>query len=168
MKTEITRAGTPAEYAAIAALAAEIWHETYDALLPDGQVDYMLDRFQSEKAIARQTSTEGYAYFNILCDGALGGFLALVPHCEKQGELYVSKVYLHKNFRGQGAMRVAFAFIDEFCRESGCGTMRLTVNKQNAHAKAVYVHFGYAVARLVVSDIGGGYVMDDFVMEKVL
>ena len=44
--------------------------------------------------------------------------------------------------------------------------VRLTVNKGNAHATAVYEHYGYRTVEAVQSDIGGGYVMDDYIMVK--
>ena len=35
-------------------IADRVWRLTYDALLPQGQVDYMLDKFQSDHAVNEQ------------------------------------------------------------------------------------------------------------------
>jgi ribosomal protein S18 acetylase RimI-like enzyme len=42
----------------------------------------------------------------------------------------------------------------------------LAVNKHNASAIAAYRKHGFEIAQAVVKDIGGGYVMDDYIMEK--
>jgi ribosomal protein S18 acetylase RimI-like enzyme len=44
----------------------------------------------------------------------------------------------------------------------------LNVNKRNTRAIAAYQRNGYVVAERVTLDIGGGFVMDDFVMTKPL
>jgi ribosomal protein S18 acetylase RimI-like enzyme len=42
------------------------------------------------------------------------------------------------------------------------------VNKRNERAINSYRKYGFAVRETVVDDIGGGFVMDDFIMEKKL
>jgi ribosomal protein S18 acetylase RimI-like enzyme len=44
----------------------------------------------------------------------------------------------------------------------------LAVNKRNTTAIASYKKYGFVVREAIVDDIGHGFVMDDFVMEKVL
>ena len=44
----------------------------------------------------------------------------------------------------------------------------LSVNKRNARAIAAYKRNDFAVAESVVTDIGGGFVMDDYIMAKGL
>jgi hypothetical protein len=46
--------------------------------------------------------------------------------------------------------------------------MRLNVNKYNQRAIAVYQKKGFVQVAAEVVPIGGGYVMDDYVMEKLL
>jgi len=42
------------------------------------------------------------------------------------------------------------------------------VNKRNEKAIGSYKKYGFVVREAIVDDIGCGFVMDDFVMEKVL
>ena len=44
----------------------------------------------------------------------------------------------------------------------------LQVNKQNTGAIGFYAAAGFTIARGAVFDIGSGFVMDDYVMEKRL
>jgi hypothetical protein len=42
------------------------------------------------------------------------------------------------------------------------------VNKRNTRAIAAYQRNGFVTADSVVTDIGGGFVMDDYIMAKEL
>jgi RimJ/RimL family protein N-acetyltransferase len=44
----------------------------------------------------------------------------------------------------------------------------LSVNKRNTKAITAYKRNGFAIVESVVTDIGGGFVMDDYVMDKEL
>lgn len=52
------------------------------------------------------------------------------------------------------------------CWTVGLDKIYLTVNKHNTHAVEVYRHFGFYQIDAVVTDIGGGYVMDDYILQK--
>ena len=79
----------------LAELAREIWTEHFTPILPDGQVDYMLEKFQSEQAVRRQI-TEGYQYYFFEYSGQRAGYMAI--HAEREA-LFLSKIYVKKEFR---------------------------------------------------------------------
>ena len=56
----------------------------------------------------------------------------------------------------------------EEARGFGKKKVYLTVNKHNYHAIDVYKKTGFVIAKEAVTDIGNGYVMDDYVFEYVL
>jgi Acetyltransferases len=148
---------------AAAQLASEIWREHYIGIITAEQVDYMLDKFQSVHAIADQIEHQGYEYFLMRTNGINVGYLAVKPEDSK---LFLSKFYLLKEHRGQGYGSRAIRFLAELCRERGLNAIWLTVNRHNASSIAVYERNGFRIVRTQVADIGGGYVMDDYVMEK--
>jgi ribosomal protein S18 acetylase RimI-like enzyme len=49
-------------------------------------------------------------------------------------------------------------------RSHGCSRLVLAVNKRNDGAIAAYRHWGFRVERAITTDIGAGFVMDDYVM----
>ena len=51
----------------LADLASEIWHEYFPCILSEGQIDYMVEKFQSLKAMMEQVESQGYEYF-FLCE----------------------------------------------------------------------------------------------------
>src|SRR4051812_9642315 len=83
--------------AEVALLAQEIWEEYYVPLIGREQVDYMLDRFQSDKAITEQLG-KGYEYYTASRDGQSAGYLAIVPDKDAP-KLMISKLYVRKALR---------------------------------------------------------------------
>lgn len=150
-----------------AALADEIWHECYAELLTRQQIDYMVENLQSAGAIRRQIDAEGYEYYLLQAEGADApcGYIALQP---KDGKLYLSKIYLLLAARGNGYIAQIMAFAEGAAQRHACHTLWLTVNRGNARAVAAYQKTGFSIARTQVADIGGGFVMDDYIFEKAL
>ncbi len=151
--------------AEVARLAREIWAEHYTPIIGAGQVAYMLDKFQSPKAIAAQIADPDYWYFLIRDENRAAGYIGLQRRRET---LFLSKLYLEKSARGQGLGRRAVDFILRFAATHGLATIRLTVNRHNAAAIAAYERTGFTRTGEVVTDIGGGYVMDDYAFERRL
>lgn len=143
----------------LAELAEEIWHEHYDPLLGAEQVTYMVDMFQSEKAVKGQFEN-GYNYYFVCTEeGKATGFIG---YYLRENDLYLSKFYLHKDYRGKGISKDMMAFVKERTREAGFTSFELNVNKYNDAVKA-YEKLGLKKVDEEVIDIGKGYVMDDYV-----
>lgn len=156
---------THAQLDVIAGLAHEIWYEYYVPLIGRAQVDYMMSRFQSSGAMAQQLR-EGYEYFLTERDGLRIGYCAVQPQ-PADGSLFLSKLYLLRDARGAGTGRVCMEFIEQLARRRGLNLLWLTVNKGNPAVKA-YERLGFRIAADLMMDIGGGFVMDDYRMEKSL
>ena len=155
---------TEEQIALVAEIAEPIWYATYEPIIGADAVAYMIDKFQSVPAIHRQLREEGYVYYLIYADEKPVGFIGVVPH--KDGKMFLSKLYVQPEYRGRGIPRAAFAFISDLSRKEGLNKIYLTVNKYNTHAIDVYKHHGFYEIDAVVTDIGCGYVMDDFILQK--
>ena len=158
---DLKRVEDPAQIAATAALARETWMQHYVPIIGAAQVEYMLARFQSAAAIARQIAAEGYEYY--LAPGA--GYLALVPDPARK-RVMLSKIYVLEKLRGAGVGRAMVAFAEKRAAELGGAELWLTVNKHNASSIAFYEKMGFRKTEALVTDIGGGFVMDDWRMAK--
>ena len=141
-------------------LASEIVKEHYDPLLGSEQNDYMIQMFQSVPAITKQLE-HGYQY-DMVClrNGTAIGFVGYYP--KDRDEMYISKFYLHRDYRGKGISRKMLDFVIEECRKQGLCRITLNVNKYN-DAILAYEKLGFTRLRSEVNDIGHGYVMDDYV-----
>lgn len=141
----------------IAKMAKGIWQEAYQALLTKDQIDYMLDKFLSVKAIKAQMN-EGYQYY-LLKDDIISGFASI----KDMGDyLFLSKLYVYEKSRSKGLGKSFITYL------IGLGKpIELTVNKHNHRALVFYEKEGFKVIKSVVSDIGNGYVMDDYVLRYI-
>lgn len=149
----------------VAALARDIWEEFYVPIIGRAQVDYMVPKFQSREAMRAQLSS-GYEYFMIRLDSRPVGYIAVeVKRAER--ELFLSKFYLHSSTRGTGLGRRAMGFVEEIAKLRDLTSIWLTVNKGNPSIQ-IYEKLGFAKERAIVMDIGNGFVMDDYVMRKML
>lgn len=158
---QIVKAETQDQVRQIASKAQVIWRQHFTPIIGEGQVAYMLEKFQSESALTAQLQ-EGYEYYQLLADGCLCGYLGV--HAQ-DGELFLSKLYIEQAHRGQGIARRAFAFLQDLCARRGLHRIWLTCNKHNENTLAVYRHLGFKTIDTQQADIGGGYIMDDYIME---
>jgi diamine N-acetyltransferase len=153
------------QIAKVVRLAREIWQEHYVPIIGRKQVDYMLEKFQSEKAVIEQL-TDFYEYYIVIHQGQSVGYVAVVPN-RRESTLLISKIYIRKSERGHHLGKTTLRFVENLCLQRGIKVILLTVNKNNAHSIAWYLRMGFRNAGPTISDIGGGFVMDDFIMEKI-
>ncbi len=145
-------------------MAHTIWHEHYTPIIGVEQVVYMLDKFQSIASMSEQIKS-GYQYFLINQTNIPVGYLSYIKRDE---ELFLSKIYILKELRGHGIGKRAFEFIETQAIENHCKIISLTVNRNNLNAIKAYENTGFHNKGAIVQDIGHGYVMDDYIMEKRL
>lgn len=148
----------------LAETADQVWHEYFTTILSLEQIDYMVDQFQSEHALKKQIANEGYEYYMMVSNQKVIGYIGIHP----EETMFLSKLYLLKDYRGKGYASRAFRFIEKRAKELGLSKIWLTVNRYNTHTIQVYEKKGFQIVRSQVTDIGSGYVMDDYVMEKSL
>jgi len=149
---------------AIVNIAKPIWHQHYDPIIGVQQVNYMLDKFQSEHAIKSQLA-EGYLYFQVSDLDEVVGYFSI--QVSDDVDLFISKFYLLEKTRGKGFGKTMLSFIENFAKENACKQIKLTVNKHNP-AYEIYLKLGFVKYDSAEFDIGGGYIMDDYLMSKTI
>jgi GNAT superfamily N-acetyltransferase len=100
-------------------------------------------------------------------DGNMIGFASYGP-TEQPAVFKLHKIYLNPGWQGRGLGSLLLQHCEGEVRKLGAQRLILSVNKRNAKAIAAYQRNGFAIAESVVTDIGGGFVMDDFIMVKEL
>lgn len=167
--------GAPATFEAVAfeqadalgSLAADIWRAYWPALIGADQTEYMIERFQSPSAIRRDMVEHAYEYWFVRAadDGRIVGYTG--GHVESEtSRFFISKIYLRADERGKHFGSAVVAFYEQLCRERGLRAMYLTVNKGNELGIRAYKGTGFETIDAVRTDIGSGFVMDDYIMEK--
>lgn len=122
------KAETDGQIREIADLAKIIWNEHFTPIIGKNQVDYMVEKFQSYPALSEQIS-DGYEYYQIFDNGEFCGYTGIHPG--EDGRLFLSKLYIKKEYRGRHLATQAFSFLKNMCRERGYSAIWLTCNKHN-------------------------------------
>lgn len=156
---------TPEEAPAIAALAAWIWPTAYGSILPPGQIDYMLAwMYDADRLAADMRSGTSFRW--IEWEEKRVGFLAYGP-AEADGSCQLHKFYLLPDAQGRGLGSAAMSALLSEIRALGARICRLRVNRHNP-AVGFYKKHGFFIETEDCLDIGGGFVMDDYVMVRAM
>jgi ribosomal protein S18 acetylase RimI-like enzyme len=149
----------------LAGLAREIWYAHYSAIISPAQIEYMLGQRYHSDVVLAELRSDGMWWDKLMVAGQMAGFASYFL-TGVAGEMKLDKLYVHPRHqrRGYGGMMIARAV--DVARSNGCSRLVLAVNRNNRSAIAAYVKHGFRVAEAVVKDIGGGFVMDDYIMVK--
>lgn len=142
-------------------LAHEVWTQHYTPIIGANQVAYMLQKFQSEKAISNQIA-DGFLYFIVYYLEEPAGYLCIKP---ERNQLFLSKIYVLQRFRGLKLGKQLMDLAIKKAKALELTSIYLTVNKYNTESIKAYQQMGFTTKEAVVFDIGNGYVMDDYKME---
>ncbi|HKO79797.1 MAG TPA: GNAT family N-acetyltransferase, partial [Chitinophagaceae bacterium] len=163
-ETMTLRKAYPADIPLIRDLAYKIWPHAYANILSQEQLDYMLKLLYDEKVLHEQI--EGNIEFIIAYDGVhpvgFASFGLAEPAIYK-----LHKIYVLPSQQGKGTGRFIIEQLMKAMKAKGAMALQLNVNRQN-NAKNFYEKLGFVVIKEEDIDIGNGYYMNDYVMEKKL
>ena len=155
-----------AELPKVRALAESIWRVSYAGLLSPGQIEYMLAGMYSPERLLQDWQS-GIVFEWPVVDGIPVGYMATQADPTAM-VLHLHKLYVLPEFQGKGLGGRLLEHAFQAACQAGCRKVRLHVNKGNHRAIACYRRHGFVQEASVVNDIGGGYVMDDYVMVRLL
>lgn len=155
---------TAADVDAVAALAREIWHAHYPGIISTAQIEYMLAQRYDPAMICAELAQADVWWFVLRLNGEIVAYMAL----QKEGDaaLKIDKLYVRPDLQRRGCGGRLIAHAETLARREGCRGLELAVNRNNTKAIAAYRKHGFTVREAAVKDIGGGFVMDDYVMAK--
>jgi GNAT superfamily N-acetyltransferase len=143
-------------------LCYQVWPQTYASMLTQAQIDYMLELMYSESSIAQQLA-DGVQYIIMCDDGKPVGFAAYAG--KDDGRCKLEKLYVLPSQQGKGTGRAFMEYIVGEIGETGASAVYLQVKKNNP-ARHFYAKTGFSIIDDVVIDIGNGFVMDDWIMQR--
>ena len=154
------------DFETIAKLADTIWRAHYSLMISMAQIDYMLDgRYVPERMRQYLDSDQRWMWV-LRVDGEPAGYCS----CSLSDDdgMKLEQLYLLSTHKGKGLGGVMLRHVESQARALARPRLYLTVNKGNTDSIAIYRKSGFVVREEAVFDIGNGYVMDDYVMEKQL
>ena len=160
---------TSAHFPVIQQIATTTWYPTYGHILTQAQTDYMLEWMYGIDSLKEQVEEKGIIFMMIQNDGAteneFAGFTAYEFDYEGRPKTRIHKLYVLPEMHGQGFGKQMLDFIaSEAVAHQNTG-LHLNVNRFNK-AISFYQKYGFEITGEEDIDIGQGYLMEDYIMEK--
>jgi diamine N-acetyltransferase len=151
---------------AIQALAHVVWHAHYPGIITVAQIEYMLAQ-RYDPQLIRDEIAGGEVRWDVLwVDGGMTAFASYF--LSEPRTVKLDKLYVHPGQQRKGHGRMLIAHACRAVRAMGGDALMLAVNKRNASAITAYLKHGFRIAESITKDIGGGFVMDDYIMVKAV
>ncbi len=147
-------------------IAFQTWPDTYGKILSQEQIAYMLDQMFSFSALTKRWK-DGATYLIAKENGFLYGFLDVKISDTEPAIAKLERLYVVPAEQQKGVGKTLLKEAENKMKAAGVQKMVLNVNRKNK-AKGFYEKFGYTVTGEEDIDIGNGFLMEDFKMEKHL
>ncbi len=147
-------------------VAHQAWHACYPGIITTEQINYMLEKGYTRSIILHETVLHGITWLTIMDKRDIIGFVSVGPYGSDTMKLH--KLYLLPEYHGKGIGALALSMVEKFARFEKANRIIINVNKHNARAIRSYQRSGWHIKEDVINDIGNGFVMDDYLMEKQL
>ncbi len=138
------------------------WPATYLKIIGQEQLDYMLQLFYSTEALLHQMK-QGHKFIIAKQGNLILAFAAYNQEEEKVWKL--QKLYALPNTQGKGIGKMLVDYIIHDLKNNHAVWLKLNVNRHNS-AKIFYEKLGFKVVSEEDIEIGNGYFMNDYVMQK--
>ncbi len=147
-------------------IAELTWPDTFKEILSDEQIRYMLDWMYSLKTLASQIDN-GHQFYLLTENGNDLGFIGIELNYPYVGNTKIHKIYVLPDAQGKG---IGAKLIEKVVKDSefnAINTLTLNVNRYN---KAIdfYLKIGFKITKEENIDIGNGFLMEDYLMERKL
>lgn len=162
---KITQA-TKAQLAIVKDLAYKIWPTAYGEILSETQLTYMLAKFYSLEALTEQLEQRKHIFLLAEDDGKIVGFASYELNIAND-KTKIHKIYVLPETQGKGIGIQLINEIKKRAQEAKNKILFLNVNRFNK-AQYFYKKLGFEIAYEEDIEIGQGYFMEDFVMEKII
>ena len=150
------------DIALIQELCLKVWPQTYQGIISEEQIKYMLDLMYSTDNLSSQLNN-GFLFF-LLYDNQIpigyAGMEKTENNCFKLHRLYV----ITTNHR-KGAGSYFIEQIERFVSEQKGTSIELQVNRANS-AVDFYKKKGFYIVKEADFEIGKGFYMNDYIMRK--
>jgi diamine N-acetyltransferase len=144
-------------------LAHQIWPATYGEIIAPAQLQYMLQMMYSPASLRNQMQQQHVFLIAELDEEPVG--FASFSKIGEPGVFKLHKIYVSTSLQGKGLGKALLQAVLEEIQNLGATALQLNVNRNNK-ARDFYEKQGFAVLREEDIDIGHGYFMNDYVMER--
>jgi|SRR5690554_3021272 len=150
---------------AIRAIAYATWFPTFEGILSQDQIEYMLEMMYSVESLTQQIEIKNHSFFLAQENNQILGFMSVELNYQKPQIAKVHKIYVLPEAQHKGIGKLLMHKAEEVAREQQHTKLQLNVNRQNK-ALNFYQKLGYQILTTEDIDIGKGYLMEDYILEK--
>ena len=158
---------TPADIPTIRDLAHRTWPATFGDILSPAQIDYMLERMYAPAALREQMHDLGHAFLLALDNTGQPRAYVSYQFDYLPATTKVHKLYVLPQGQRAGFGRSLLEAVAKTAKQADQRRLRLDVNYQNP-AVGFYERLGFRKVDEVTTDIGEGFLMEDYVFELAL
>lgn len=158
---------TANDFKTIEQIARQTWPVAYGSFISAAQLNYMLDAFYSEETLLKNLTEKNHHFLLYKEDGEALGFASYEHHYKDELVTRIHKLYLLPDTQGKGIGRKLIDEIARLAKEAQMERLSLNVNRYNK-AQYFYLNCGFEIVKEEDIEIGNGYLMEDYVMEKIL
>lgn len=155
----------PGDILVINELAHRIWPVTYENILSADQLEYMLELLYRPSCIKKQMEDLQHTFVIIYEDDIPAGFASYSIKAKSRDVYKLHKFYILQSQQGKGIGKFVLNKIIGDITLVGAKILELNVNRRNP-ALNFYERTGFKIIGQEDIDIGNGYFMNDYVMQK--
>lgn len=158
---------TDNDFVIIREIANEVWPIAYGSILSKAQLDYMMEMMYSIDSLHLQLNIKNHHFILAKVNDVAVGFASYEFNIGEIKKTKIHKIYILSIHQGKGIGKYLIDYIENEAKNHNQEALLLNVNKYNI-ALDFYKKLGFCIDHEEVIDIGNGYVMDDYVMQKII
>lgn len=147
-------------------IAYQTWPATYGKILSKEQLNYMLSQFYSEESLKNNVQN-GHHFLLAKEDNMALGFVSYEHNYKQEPVTRIHKIYILPQTQGKGIGKLLIDAVEDLAKENHSVALSLNVNRFNK-ALTFYQKIGFEIIGEEDIEIGRGYLMEDYKMEKKL
>lgn len=162
---QIIKAGS-GDLKTIRHIATTAWGNTYKEILSPAQSGYMLNMMYSDESLLAQIKN-GHQFILISTDliSDYVGFVSFEFDYQGSNKTKIHKLYVLPDYQGTGLGRLLIEHVLSVSVHCGNTSLSLNMNRYN-QSFGFYQRLGFFITGEEDIDIGNGYLMEDYILEK--
>ncbi len=154
------------DFSVIRQIAYDTWPVSYESIISQPQIEYMLDLIYNIESLKNQSNNLKHQFILALNSINIPVAFASFSVSEiNNSRCRLHKLYVLPDYHNKGIGKIMLSHIISEISSKGINSIELNVNRHN-NALNFYLQNNFQIIREEDIDIGNGFFMNDYVMEK--
>jgi len=148
-------------------IAYKTWPVTFGDILTNEQIEYMLDMMYSKEALIEQIEVKKHNFILASIEDVFSGYISYELNYKNLNKTKIHKIYILPSSQGSGIGKYLMSEVSKIAIDNNSLSLLLNVKRDNK-AVGFYQKTGFEIICNEDIDIGNGFLLEDYVMEKIL